>query len=67
MVAVSSCFSFTYIFQKGELMRKWGIVEIAAEVVCGIATVVSLIAGAKNDEDLDDRVKRIMHEEEEEN
>lgn len=44
-------------------MRKWGIVEIAAEVVCGIATVVSLIAGAKNDEDLDDRVKRIMNEE----
>lgn len=47
-------------------MRTWGIVEIAAEVVCGIATVVSLVAGAKNDEDLDDRVKRIMHEEKEE-
>lgn len=47
-------------------MRTWGIVEIAAEVVCDIATVVSLVAGAKNDEDLDDRVKRIMHEEKEE-
>ena len=46
-------------------MRKWGTIEIAAEVVCGIATVVSLIAGAKNDEDLDDRVKRIIHEEKE--
>lgn len=46
-------------------MRKWGAVEIVAEVVCGVATVVSLIAGAKNDEDLDDRVKRIIHEEEE--
>lgn len=47
-------------------MRKWGIVEIVAEVVCGVATVVSLIAGAKNDEDLDDRVKRIMKENNEE-
>ena len=46
-------------------MRKWGIIEIAAEVVCGVATVVSLIAGAKNDEDLDDRVRRIMCEDKE--
>ena len=47
-------------------MRTWGIVEIVAEVACGVATVVSLIAGAKNDEDLDDRVKRIMKENNEE-
>ncbi len=48
------------------MARKWGIVELGAEIVCGVATVVSIIAGIKNDEDLDDRVKRIMREEEEE-
>jgi hypothetical protein len=41
-------------------MKKWGAIEIVAEVICGIATVVSLIAGAKNDEDLDERVERIL-------
>jgi hypothetical protein len=66
MVTVS-LFRSLIFFRKEYFMRTWGIVEIAAEVVCGIATVVSLVAGAKNDEDLDDRVKRIMHEEEEEN
>ena len=44
--------------------KKWSVIELAAEVIGGVATVVSLIAGMKNDEDLDDRVKRIMHEEE---
>lgn len=48
------------------MARKWGFIELGAEIVCGVATVVSIIAGIKNDEDLDDRVKRIMHEEEEE-
>ena len=65
----ASCFSFsfTYIFQKGVTMsKKWGWIELGAEIVCGIATVVSLVAGMKNDEDLDERVKRIMCEEEEE-
>jgi hypothetical protein len=48
------------------MSKKWGFIELGAEIVCGVATVVSLIAGMKNDEDLDDRVKRIMHEEKEE-
>lgn len=47
------------------MARKWGIIELGAEIVCGVATVVSIIAGIKNDEDLDDRVKRIIREEEE--
>lgn len=46
------------------MSKKWSVIELAAEVIGGLATVVSLIAGMKNDEDLDDRVKRIMHEEE---
>lgn len=48
------------------MSKKWGWIELGAEIVCGIATVVSLVAGIKNDEDLDERVKRIMSEEEEE-
>jgi hypothetical protein len=45
------------------MAKKWGAIELGAEIICGIATVVSLIAGMKNDEDLDERVKRIMYEE----
>ena len=47
-------------------MRKWGAIELVAEVIGGIATVVGIFAGIKDDEDLDERVKRIMNEEEEE-
>ena len=49
------------------MSKKWGFIELGAEIVCGVATVVSLIAGMKNEEDLDERVKRIMNEEKEEN
>lgn len=46
------------------MSKKWGAIELGAEIVCGVATIVSLIAGIKNDEDLDERVKRIINEEE---
>lgn len=46
------------------MAKKWGTIELGAEIVCGVATIVSLIAGIKNDEDLDERVKRIINEEE---
>ncbi len=45
------------------MSKKWGTVELVSEVVVGIASVISIIANLKNDEDLDDRVKRIMYEE----
>ena len=47
-------------------MRKWGWIELAADAITGIATVVSLIAGAKNSEDLDDQIRRVINEDKEE-
>lgn len=47
------------------MSKKWTIIEGAAEVVGFVATIVGLVAGFKNDEDFDDRVKRVMHEEKE--
>ena len=48
------------------MSKKWTIIEGVAEAVGFVATIVGLFAGFKNDEDFDERVKRVVSEEEEE-
>lgn len=47
-------------------MKKWGWIELVAEAITGVATIVGLIAGAKNAEDLDDQIRRVINEDKEE-
>ena len=47
-------------------MKKWGAIQLVAEAVTGIASVISIVAGFKNDEDLDERVRRILDNDSEE-
>ena len=67
IVDVSLSFSFTYIFlQRRSKLKKWGAIQLIAEAVTGIASVISIVAGFKNDEDLDERVRRILDDDSEE-
>lgn len=43
-------------------MTKWQFIEITSEVAACICSVIGFFASVKNDEDLDDRVRRIMLE-----
>ena len=47
-------------------MKKWGAIQLIAEAVTGIASVISIVAGFNNDEDLDERVRRILDNDSEE-
>lgn len=43
-------------------MKKWDVVELGSEIVGAICCVIGIIASVKRDEDLDERVHRIMLE-----
>lgn len=48
------------------MTKKWTVIEGVADVIGFAATIVGLFAGFKNDEDFDERVKRVVYEEKEE-
>lgn len=44
-------------------MKKWTIIGSVVELISGVCTVIGLVAAWKTSEDLDDQIRRVIKEE----